>query len=578
MFTNARNIHISGAASFVHNGHNYNVGSSAEALHDGIRLLVSRAVKGAMHNSGERFDAPTCHEETRTAIQEDLLGWADELVNNLNRLVTWLYGPAGAGKSAIAQTIAQKLDARGQLTASFFFSRASGSSGRGAETDFVATLAYQLSQSVPATKPHIAAAVRDNPLVLDLALQDQVDRIIVAPLIAVSKPFSGPERPMVVVVDGLDECRREHDAQRRVVDALILGLCRIPHHTHKLFITSRPEHKIVAIFGKYEGKLLRRMELDNKWNPDRDIRTFLNASFADIRRSHFYFHSHPVDERWPGPDAIETLVRRSSGQFIYASVVLKYIKSDENYSPVARLGTILSLDNDDDRPYAELDALYEYAFSQIQGANRLRVLTIISLEQGYHKLSVIFSKVVPPLLTFLSEFMGIELDEIKFYLLQLASLLVLNEESGRIHYMHASLLDFLKDQTRSGDFYINTPTIGIGIVGRAVELLEDGTALKARISTSCLQVPIITLMHRSQRPTSMAILIAIPPHYANMLPPDQKFRIYSLVSNFDIVETVLCKIDTVFIETGYSALALNNYVKWVLEESKVCRYLSHGDA
>ncbi|KAF5323178.1 hypothetical protein D9619_013733 [Psilocybe cf. subviscida] len=68
-----------------------------------------------MHNSGERFDAPTCHEETRIALQEDLLGWADELVNDLNNLVTWLYGPAGSGKSAIAQTVAQKLHARGSL-------------------------------------------------------------------------------------------------------------------------------------------------------------------------------------------------------------------------------------------------------------------------------------------------------------------------------------------------------------------------------------------------------------------------------------------------------------------------------
>lgn len=250
-----------------------------------------------MHNSGNRFDAPTCHEETRIAIQEDILGWADELIdglNGLNDLITWMYGPAGAGKSAIAQTIAQKLHARGQLTASFFFSRASGGGGRGEETDLVATLAHQLSQTVPATKPHIAAAVRENPLVFDLALQDQVDTLIVAPLITIFDKLSPAKRPRVIVVDGLDECRKEHNAQMRVVDALVLGLRRIPRHEHKLFITSRPEHNIVSIFKKYEEKLVRRMALDNRWNPDEDIRTFLNAGFAVIRRSHFYFQRHQI--------------------------------------------------------------------------------------------------------------------------------------------------------------------------------------------------------------------------------------------------------------------------------------------
>ncbi|KAF5316188.1 hypothetical protein D9619_006085 [Psilocybe cf. subviscida] len=236
MFPNAINTHISGSVRFVYNENTYYNGSGG--LDEGIRLLVARVVKGAMHNSGERFDAPTCHEETRIALQEDLLGWADELVNDLNNLVTWLYGPAGSGKSAIAQTVAQKLHARGQLAASFFFSRTSGSEGRGAETDFVATLAHQLSQTDPATKPHISAAIREDPLVFDLSLQEQVDRLIVAPLIAVSRSSSGPLRPKVVVVDGLDECRKEHNAQRRVVDALISGLCQIPHHTHKLFITT----------------------------------------------------------------------------------------------------------------------------------------------------------------------------------------------------------------------------------------------------------------------------------------------------------------------------------------------------
>ncbi|KAF5321144.1 hypothetical protein D9619_000156 [Psilocybe cf. subviscida] len=524
MFSKAKNMVIGGHASFINHENNYNIGSGAESLDEGIRLLLPRVVTGAMHNSRHRFDAPSCHPETRIAIQEDLLSWSEQLVDSLDELVTWLYGPAGAGKSAIAQTIAQKLHARGQLTASFFFSRDSGGDGRGEESNFVATVAYQLSQTIPATQSHIAAAVRKNPLVFDLALRDQVDALIVAPLIAVSNTLSVSETPRVIVVDGLDECRKEYDAQKLVVDALTSGLHRIPHHNHKLFITSRPEDRIVAIFNHYEGKLVRRMELNNKWNPAEDIRTFLNAGFADIHRSHFYFHSHPQDKTWPNPKDVETLVRRSSGQFIYASVVLKYIKSDEYYNPVARLETILELKNGEDQPYAELDALYEYIFSQIRGSERVRVLTVLLLDRDYGGLVDYQGDWgESPFETFLSAFMGAHMDEIKFWLRPLVSLLVLKEgpedSDGKIHYMHASLLDFLYDQSRSNGFCIHTPTIAAGIIRRAIGLLVDGTASKA-------------------------------------------------ISNFNVVDTVLCKIDADYIAAGHSALALTRYLNWVLAQSE----------
>lgn len=442
-----------------------------------------------MHNSGERFDAPTCHPETRKAIQGDILGWADELVVHSNDLVTWLSGPAGAGKSAIAQTIAQKLQARGQLTASFFFSRTSGSKGRNEETNVVATLAHQLYQSIPFTRPHIAAAIRENPLVFNLALQDQVDALIVSPLTAAANTLIGSERPRIIVVDALDECRKEYDAQRRVVDALISALCRIPHQNHKLFITSRPEYNIVEIFRVYGQPLVRRMELNDRWKPDDDIRTFLNTGFADIRRSHFYFRGHPVDKMWPSPEIVDALACKSSGQFIYASVVLKYIKSEENYNPVVRLETILQLKKNEDRPYAELDALYGYIFSQIRSAERVRVLTVLSLERMRCKL--IWHPQDLPFDTFLSDFIGVHMDEIKFWLLPLVSVLVWQEERfGHIHYMHASLPDFLFDHSRSDIFCINTLSLATGIVHRAVELLQDGTAIK--VSTIGMKTYIIT--------------------------------------------------------------------------------------
>jgi len=255
-----------------------------------MKILHQRVATGAMHNSGERFDPPKCHPGTRTALQDDVSRWVDEPPGG--QLVTWLFGPAGAGKSAIAQTISEKLHTEGKLTASFFFSRReSPSKGRGDESALIATLAYQLSQNAPVTEPLIARAVRRNPLIFDLSLDDQIQALIVHPLTVVDQHNPQYRYPNVIVVDGLDECRKDDNAQSRVVWALIAGLTSIPHRSQKLFITSRPEHNIVAAFRSCEEELVRKMELNNEWKPDNDIWRFLVAEFANIRCSHPHFKS-----------------------------------------------------------------------------------------------------------------------------------------------------------------------------------------------------------------------------------------------------------------------------------------------
>ncbi|KAF5322516.1 hypothetical protein D9619_000187 [Psilocybe cf. subviscida] len=536
MFANARNVIITGNTSFNHYGNSYASGAAGDALDEGIKLLLQHVAKGAMHNSGERFDAPTCHPETRLAIQEDILGWADEWPST--ELVTWMYGPAGAGKSAIAQTISQKLHQTGQLTASFFFSRASGSKGRGDETRLMATLAYQLSQSIPGTRPHISSTVRDNPIVFDLSLDSQVQALIIAPLTAVYDESAGPQGRRVIVVDGLDECRKEDNAQSRVVSALIMGLSNIPNRSHKLFITSRPEHNIATIFRGYKQELVRKMELNNKWNPDDDIRTFLIAGFADIRRTHPYFESHPTDKTWPSRPDMNALVARSSGQFIYASVVIKYIKSEDYYDPAARLEIILKLKNNEDRPYAELDALYEHIFSQIRGVEK--VLTVLSLERMHSE-----SKFNAPLSLILSDFIGARIEEVKFWLRPLISLLVW--ENDVIRYMHASLPDFLADQSRSSSFCIYSTSIATMIVRRGVDMLEDEDTLT--------------------RHHLIPILLRMPRYYTRKLLPNHKIHIHSMISDFNVVESVLSRMHAGLVAYE-TTRALASYIEWVLTESE----------
>jgi energy-coupling factor transporter ATP-binding protein EcfA2 len=68
----------------------------------------------------------------------------------------WLFGPAGAGKSALAQMIAGICHGEGRLAASFFFSRPSPK--RSDSTSLIATIAYQIALNIPASRSFIEDA------------------------------------------------------------------------------------------------------------------------------------------------------------------------------------------------------------------------------------------------------------------------------------------------------------------------------------------------------------------------------------------------------------------------------------
>ena len=79
-------------------------------LNEGLHILRLGASLGAIHNSAERYPPPNCHPDTRKAVREIILDWIHS--ENSAPSSFWLYGPAGAGKTAILQAIAEFLCSR----------------------------------------------------------------------------------------------------------------------------------------------------------------------------------------------------------------------------------------------------------------------------------------------------------------------------------------------------------------------------------------------------------------------------------------------------------------------------------
>ncbi|PPQ94100.1 hypothetical protein CVT25_009251, partial [Psilocybe cyanescens] len=236
MFQNSNNVLINGG-TFIEHHENHRAQSS-----EAIKLLLEASSLDAFHNSGDRFDPPKCHPNTRTAVLQKLINW---FIGEFgwDNLVLWLYGPAGAGKSAIAQTLAELCAAKNCLLASFFFSRSDPR--RNNEKTFVTTLAYQLWLHIPESRPIIEAVINNNPAIFQLNFDTQFHTLFLGPLLQLSstgKFTSGTPFPNLIIIDGLDECNGA-DVQNTILNTISNAL---QHHRlalpFRFLIASRPEY------------------------------------------------------------------------------------------------------------------------------------------------------------------------------------------------------------------------------------------------------------------------------------------------------------------------------------------------
>ncbi|KAJ3513255.1 hypothetical protein NLJ89_g3054 [Agrocybe chaxingu] len=376
MFANSTNTLVTGG-TFIHSEGDTNL---VFGQHDLDRSQTTIA-PGAMHNSGERFDPPKCHPNTRVAIIEEIMQWSCNV--DREQLMLWLNGPAGAGKSSIAQKIAELCFEHGLLLASFFFSRVSA--GRNTESRLADTIAYQLSLNIPLVRPQIVRATERDPNFFRLSLEAKTKMLITEPLNNAFKSVTDLKSlpwPHLVITDGLDECYGI-EAQRRILDTVITAI-KGTKFPLIFLIASRPEVHISTHLGREPFRSnLRELVLDKRYQPHLDIKLYLQDALSMIHREHPFREHMPTD--WPFPQLVDMIVRKSSGQFIYAATVVKYVDS-VYHRPDERLASILGLqplDDGSEDPFAELDALYTHIFSGVDNIKAaLRILGLVILSEG----------------------------------------------------------------------------------------------------------------------------------------------------------------------------------------------------
>ncbi|KAJ7907995.1 hypothetical protein B0H13DRAFT_1617931, partial [Mycena leptocephala] len=404
----------------------------------------------ALHDSAEIFPQPKCHPETRTKMLKDLRKWSME--RDGGSKILWLYGPAGAGKSAIMQTLARKLQAERRLGGSFFFKR--GDATRGNAKFLFATIAYQLAIGVRWLKAPISRIVEEDPSIIARSIETQLQTLI-------SEPYSrncSDRGPLTILIDGLDECEGQ-DVHKEILRAIRVSsledsLCP------RFLIASRPEAHIQELFeSPFNSDNCCLFNMEKSFD---DVRAYLRDEFARIHREHRTMAGVP--HPWPSPDVLKKLVSKSSGHFIYASTVIKFI-DDKNYRPTERLAVF----EDNNRPGSDsaFDALDQLYMNILAIAPRRSELIPI--------LCAITNFDLHP--DVLDQVLGLERGDSRLILRGLHSVLEVPPNPYKrfdfIYAHHASFLDFLDNEGRSRDFYAGGLSTKMDLAGSFLELFAD---------------------------------------------------------------------------------------------------------
>ncbi|XP_006459710.1 hypothetical protein AGABI2DRAFT_116669 [Agaricus bisporus var. bisporus H97] len=449
-FANAQGVTINGG-QFIDAGDinevkiNYfnTVISSRQAV---FELLEPYTCLDATKDSSARYPPPRCHPDTRLKIRERLMRW---LVYEYDeRKMLWVRGSAGTGKSAVAQSFADSCEEKEILGASYFFSR---TTARDKLETVVPTLVYQLARSVPEYHSFIEHRLAKDHILLRNSPPVQFRKLIVEPFANLQR--ERPRKPIVVILDGLDECAGG-EAQQEILEMITNSMRTNPDLPLRWLIFSRPEAHLKNAFSPMSECGREELIIDSECRENVD--RYVKDRLVKIKAA--YNDMIPTD--WPPQNKLEELLDAVSGLFIFASTCLNYINDPEEADPISQLDSLLSFLRRSQgvvsrNPLAAIDLFYHQILLDISPdvfETTWKILAYIchqSKFDPYHRINSAQA---------LSNYL--RLDQHAFYkaLRGLYSAMKVPEPRDatktQLQFYHASFQDFLLDPNRSGRFVI----------------------------------------------------------------------------------------------------------------------------
>jgi hypothetical protein len=258
-----------------------------------------------------------------TGTRQDIFLKIDEWLSDLDAPnILWIRGHPGAGKSAIASSLVERLVRSKRLGSSFFFQR-----------DNVATTtsnalwrmaSFDLSRQYPSVKRIVVEKLHADEIRPTTKNIDNLFRHYISDPLGASGDIPVGRLP-VIVVDALDECgglEGQASSQREALMKTLHSWSQI-HPKFKLIVTSRGEADIEQMFQK-TGHISIVVSTGDEVEitSSNDIRSYLEYEFRTIASR----YPMSLNEDWPGQPTIDTLTKKAAGLFIWAKTVIRFIK------------------------------------------------------------------------------------------------------------------------------------------------------------------------------------------------------------------------------------------------------------
>ncbi|KAF9447207.1 hypothetical protein P691DRAFT_776291 [Macrolepiota fuliginosa MF-IS2] len=443
-----------GARNIVINNPQFNQTQISQAEKRGLSTLLGASIPAAAYDSSE--NPRHCHPGTRLRYIDQIVTWGLK-GSNRNHRIFWLKGPAGVGKSTIAQSCAEEFAARRKLAAAFSFSRPNQ---RDNSQRLFTSISYQWASKHKPYAEILKSTIHDDPTIIDKELSHQFHHLFVIPLRElITNREDIPE--CVVIIDGLGECTGVA-AQQTIVEIVAESIRNCTAPIIWLFC-SRLEPHLVATFNSPEvSAVTHQEELTVSRAVDNEIAKYLIDELARIGRE------HDLPLPWPRERDIGTLINLFSGLFIYANTVVHFIGDRNSLGPEGQLRAVLALSTSVTKgsaeyPLSELDFFYLLIMQRIPA----KILQTVQW--------ILLTTTIPSFRTLTRlnrQLLGLSSSEFRTACRTLHS--VMKVEDDKIIFYHASFMDFMRDPQRSKQFCL---WLGSGFVLR--------TDLMRRLRAAC---------------------------------------------------------------------------------------------
>ncbi|KAF8344218.1 uncharacterized protein EI90DRAFT_57740 [Cantharellus anzutake] len=274
------------------------------------------------------------------------MNWCRNTGDNENRLML-LTSVAGAGKTSIVHTVADRCNREAILLLCFFFRI-----GEQPRPDCLFSgIAQALANRDADYRTFIISALRKDPTLSTAPFTMQFKELVASPLLHKPPPS---DRPMVIIIDALDECDKE------VFESLaeILGdeVPRLPSSV-KFFITSR-QYDLVNRYLSPDYPIDRlTIDLLDGANVQ-DCARFIRFQLQKLKRLHRDLQCNLQDE----DKMVQEISERANGLFIWISTIFRYMKMT-NQDPMRTLKSLL--DTGAKRPEVPAEKMMEDLYTSI---------------------------------------------------------------------------------------------------------------------------------------------------------------------------------------------------------------------